>query len=425
MLFTNRQVPARLALEWGLVNRVAPSVRQGGTFVERRLARGDRKGAEGDDGYCDRPRAARRGGRAAGAGAAAHVPRVRPLHEAADQLLEGLLLVAHGAARPGLAGPPLHRLRALRGDERLRAEAAGRLRRGAAPRRRAGRVARRRPGARTCGPAGPAEPRGCRRPLRTAASAEESSDELPPRARRSGGARDRRRERHRPRVRPALKAAGAPRLPSWTRIRDASQVCRRVFGAADLYAADVADPESARRTVADVMRRRKRLDLLVLAAGICRDGVLWKMSDEAWEPRHRGRPLGGSALPAGGGAGAPPEPERTRRDHLLDQRTPRQVRPGQLRRRQGGAPRPGALGRAGARRKRRHRQRRGARLHRHADDRGACRHGSGEKALAETPSAEPRGPRTSPRPWRSLAGPGASHITGQALAVDGGQALGA
>ena len=34
MLFTNRPIPARLALEWGLVNRVAPSVRRGGEFIE-------------------------------------------------------------------------------------------------------------------------------------------------------------------------------------------------------------------------------------------------------------------------------------------------------------------------------------------------------------------------------------------------------
>lgn len=34
MLFTNRQVPARLALEWGMVNRVAPTVRRGAEFVE-------------------------------------------------------------------------------------------------------------------------------------------------------------------------------------------------------------------------------------------------------------------------------------------------------------------------------------------------------------------------------------------------------
>src|SRR5512141_2928094 len=35
MLFTNRQIGARLALDWGMVNRVAPSVRRNGEFVER------------------------------------------------------------------------------------------------------------------------------------------------------------------------------------------------------------------------------------------------------------------------------------------------------------------------------------------------------------------------------------------------------
>ena len=34
MLFTNRRIPARLALDWGLVNRVAPSVRLGAKWIE-------------------------------------------------------------------------------------------------------------------------------------------------------------------------------------------------------------------------------------------------------------------------------------------------------------------------------------------------------------------------------------------------------
>jgi len=57
---------------------------------------------------------------------------------------------------------------------------------------------------------------------------------------------------------------------------------KREFGAANLYVTDVADPGEARRVVLDLTRRRGHLDLLVLAAGICRDAVLWKMSDEAW-----------------------------------------------------------------------------------------------------------------------------------------------
>ncbi|HTO89090.1 MAG TPA: 3-oxoacyl-ACP reductase FabG [Thermoanaerobaculia bacterium] len=58
---------------------------------------------------------------------------------------------------------------------------------------------------------------------------------------------------------------------------------RRRFAPADLYRVDVADAAAARRTVADLVRRRGRLDLLVLAAGICRDAVLWKMTDDQWD----------------------------------------------------------------------------------------------------------------------------------------------
>jgi 3-oxoacyl-[acyl-carrier protein] reductase len=66
--------------------------------------------------------------------------------------------------------------------------------------------------------------------------------------------------------------------------QDRSRLARaaRSVGRANVHAADVADPEAARRTVADVVGRLGRLDLLVLAAGICRDAVLWKMTDEEW-----------------------------------------------------------------------------------------------------------------------------------------------
>jgi NAD(P)-dependent dehydrogenase (short-subunit alcohol dehydrogenase family) len=57
---------------------------------------------------------------------------------------------------------------------------------------------------------------------------------------------------------------------------------RGEFRPADLYESDVSDPGDARRVVLDLTRRRGRLDLLVLSAGICRDAVLWKMTDEAW-----------------------------------------------------------------------------------------------------------------------------------------------
>jgi enoyl-CoA hydratase/carnithine racemase len=51
MLFTNRQVPARQALEWGLVNRVAPTVTQDGGFVSAPSAEQIDKARRGQEGY--------------------------------------------------------------------------------------------------------------------------------------------------------------------------------------------------------------------------------------------------------------------------------------------------------------------------------------------------------------------------------------
>ncbi len=51
MLFTNRPVPARLALEWGLVNRVAPSVRRRGELLAEAAAQDIEKAQKGVEGY--------------------------------------------------------------------------------------------------------------------------------------------------------------------------------------------------------------------------------------------------------------------------------------------------------------------------------------------------------------------------------------
>jgi enoyl-CoA hydratase/carnithine racemase len=51
MLMLNRPVLARRALEWGLVNRVAPSVTQGGAFVEGASEDQIRLALEGREGY--------------------------------------------------------------------------------------------------------------------------------------------------------------------------------------------------------------------------------------------------------------------------------------------------------------------------------------------------------------------------------------
>jgi enoyl-CoA hydratase/carnithine racemase len=51
MLMTNRQIPARLALEWGLVNRVAPSVRHGTRLISNATAEDIEHARHGENGY--------------------------------------------------------------------------------------------------------------------------------------------------------------------------------------------------------------------------------------------------------------------------------------------------------------------------------------------------------------------------------------
>lgn len=51
MLLLNGRIPARQALEWGLVNRVAPSVTKDGAFVEGATPEQIRKAQKGEDGY--------------------------------------------------------------------------------------------------------------------------------------------------------------------------------------------------------------------------------------------------------------------------------------------------------------------------------------------------------------------------------------
>jgi len=46
---------------------------------------------------------------------------------------------------------------------------------------------------------------------------------------------------------------------------------------------DVADLASAEEVLREVTARWGRLDILVLNAGITRDSVIWKMSEDAWD----------------------------------------------------------------------------------------------------------------------------------------------
>ncbi|MBI2818371.1 MAG: enoyl-CoA hydratase/isomerase family protein [Acidobacteria bacterium] len=51
ILFLNRPIPARQALDWGLVNRVVPSVKKGGAFIEGASEEQIRKAVAGREGY--------------------------------------------------------------------------------------------------------------------------------------------------------------------------------------------------------------------------------------------------------------------------------------------------------------------------------------------------------------------------------------
>ncbi len=198
---------------------------------------------------------------------------------------------------------------------------------------------------------------------------------------------------------------------------------RREFGAQDLYAADVALPEEARRVVLDLTRRRGRLDLLVLAAGICRDAVLWKMTDEAWS-RVIDVDLSGAAHFLR--AAAPIlRAQRSGRVVILSSINGRRGKFGQA---NYAAAKAGLVGLARSAAKE---------LGPSGVTVNVVEPGFTEtpmtaslppdarkRAIAETPLGRTARAEDVAEAVLFFLGPGAGHVTGQSLAVDGGQALG-
>jgi 3-oxoacyl-[acyl-carrier protein] reductase len=195
------------------------------------------------------------------------------------------------------------------------------------------------------------------------------------------------------------------------------------FGSENLYVLDVADPAAVRAAVKRLISRRRRLDVLVLAAGICRDAVLWKMTDEAWS-RVIDVDLSGAAHVLRAAAG-PMRRGRSGRVILISSINGRRGKFGQS---NYSAAKAGLLGLA--RSAARELAANGVTVNVVAPGFTATRMTNGlppgvkRRALAETPLGRIGRPEDVAAAVAFFAGPGAAHITGQTLAVDGGQGMG-
>lgn len=193
--------------------------------------------------------------------------------------------------------------------------------------------------------------------------------------------------------------------------------------AQDLHPCDVSDPVAVRSAVASILARYRRIDFAVLAAGICRDAVIWKMTDEAW--------FKVIDVDLSGGAHV----LRAVAPNMRQRKSGRIVFVGSINGRRGKfgqanytAAKAGLLGLA--RSAARELGPSGVTVNvvepgftETAMTAGLSREIK-EKALAETPLGRIAKPQDIARAVMFFLGGGASHVTGQTLAVDGGQGMG-
>ena len=173
----------------------------------------------------------------------------------------------------------------------------------------------------------------------------------------------------------ALAAAGARVVAAARNAEKLAGVVQEIAAAGGEALAvqmDVADAEQVKAGFRQGLERFGRLDILVNNAAITRDGLAVRMKAEDWDAVLRTNLTGAHLCIQQ--ALAVMLRQRSRPDHQRDLggRRNRQRRPGQLRRRQGRPDRPDARDRRRSGLAEHHRQRRGAGLHRFADDRSAA-----------------------------------------------------
>ncbi len=207
---------------------------------------------------------------------------------------------------------------------------------------------------------------------------------------------------------------------------DARRLSRlaRSFERENLFAIDVSDAAAVREAVANLKRRAGHLDILILAAGICRDAVLWKMTDEEWS-RVIDVDLSGAAHVLRAAAPA----LRRRGNGRVIFISSINGRRGKFGQSNYTAAKAGLIGLA--RSAARELAASGVTVNVVEPGFTTTPMTAGlpsrirRRALAETPLGRVGRPEDVASAVAFFAGPGAAHITGQTLAVDGGQGMGA